>query len=350
MKPDFKKNPKTDFENIDSLTRDKAREEAEALREEIAYHDHLYYVKNRPEISDALYDRLFKRLQELEAAFPELRTEASPTQRNKAFAMPQRCPACGVEVVREGAYVLCPASLSCPAQRVGRIIHYASREAMDIRGLGSETARGLVENGLVRDIADLYVLSVGDILRLDGFADKSARQLHRAIESARKPRLDRFLYALGIRYVGQRTALVLAQKYRSLHAVRGSEFDDLNGTPEIGPQIARNVRRFFDEPQNVDVLQRLNRSGVRVQDMPGTKKAQPLEGKSFVFTGKLKGHTRNEATRRVEELGGRAASAVSGQTDYLVRGEDPGSKLEDAQKKDIPILDEKAFEAMIKTR
>jgi DNA ligase (NAD+) len=268
-------------------------------------------------------------------------------KRGRAFSMPGTCPACGAEVYREGAYYFCTAGLTCPPQVTGRIIHYASRDAMDIAGLGDKTAADMVKKGLVKDIAHLYQLSVEDILTLDGFAQKSAKQLYDAIQGAKEPRLDRFLYALGIRHVGRHVARVLAQKYESLESLQKANRQDIEGTTEIGPEISQSVAQFFKQKENRSVLKRLSEAGVRVKDMPSGKKAMPLEGTTFVFTGKLEGYTRQEAQRRVENLGGRATSSVSGETDYLVAGEDPGSKYDDAQKLGVTILDEKEFEEKV---
>lgn len=268
-------------------------------------------------------------------------------KRAEAFRMPANCPVCGTAIVREGAYHVCPNGLRCPPQLIGRIFHYGSRSAMDIDGLGEETARDLVEQGLVNDLADLYALSVDDLMQLEGVADKTARNLHEAIHETRKPRLDRFLYALGIRHVGERVATILAQELQSLDRMRRASLEDLRRMPDIGPEIARSVHTFFQEEENVKVLKRMQRRGVDVQDMPAKPKRQPLQGRKFVFTGRLEGYTRSEAEQAVERLGGRATSSVSGETDYVVAGEDPGSKLDDARAEGIEILDEKRFEELL---
>jgi DNA ligase (NAD+) len=266
-------------------------------------------------------------------------------KRAKPFSMPKNCPVCGSEIVREGAYYLCPAGLSCEAQLVGRIIHYAARDAMDIRGLGVETVKAVVDRGLVKDIADLYQLSVDDILQLEGFAEKSAKNLHSAIQDKKTPRLDRFLYALGIRHVGQRIARILALEYRSLDVLNKVDRQGLEQTAEIGPEIAESVADFFKQAENQKVLERLAEAGVKVQKMPTQKSA--LRDKTFVFTGSLDSFTRDEAKEKVEMLGGRATSSVSGETDYLVVGENPGSKLDEANKENVEILEEREFKDLI---
>jgi DNA ligase (NAD+) len=252
---------------------------------------------------------------------------------------------CGSEIVRQGAYYLCPAGLSCEAQLVGRIIHYAARDAMDIRGLGDQTVKALVDRGLVQDIADLYQLALDDFSQLEGFADKSAQNLHRAIQDKKKPRLDRFLYALGIRHVGQRMARILATAYPTLDALREVEQQDLEQISEIGPEIAESITDFFKEAENKKVLERLVEAGVKIRKMPGRK--SELQGKTFVFTGSLERFTRDEAKEKVEMLGGRATTSVSGETDYLVVGEGPGGKLDEARQENVEILEEKEFRKLI---
>jgi len=269
-------------------------------------------------------------------------------RRGKPFKMPVKCPACGSAVIKQGAYDVCPAGLSCPPQLSGRIIHYGSREAMGIAGLGKKTAEALVEKGLVKNIADLYDLTTKEILILDGFAKKSAAQLYNAIHKTKAPNLDRFLYALGIRHVGRRTARILAQEYGSLHALEEAGKKDLQEIPEIGSEIAQSVVYFFDQEENRKVLEHLTKAGVKPQEISGAKRTWEFKGKTFVFTGKLKNYTRQEAKRAVEDRGGRATSSVSKETDYMIVGEDPGSKLDEAKRHKIKILKEKAFSMLLK--
>lgn len=276
------------------------------------------------------------------------RIEEEGRKRGKPFAIPDRCPVCGSDVFREGAYYYCPAGLSCQAQLVGHILHYASRDAMNIEGLGEKIVRQMVARGMVSEIADLYRLSKEDIKGLEGFADKSAQNLTEAIQGAKKARLDRFLYALGIRHVGQHVARVLAQELRTLEDLRHIDRENLEKIREIGPEIARSIVYFFAQDDNIQSLERLLNAGIRVEKMPGSKKDNPLEGKTFVFTGKLTGFSRDEAKEYVEELGGRATSSVSRETDFVVTGENPGSKREEARKLGIKILGEEEFKLMVK--
>ena len=275
------------------------------------------------------------------------RVPRSGEKRQGAFHMPRHCPACGTDVVREGAYYLCPAGLSCPAQLIGRIVHYASREAMDIEGLSEKTVQQLVRREMVKDIADLYQLSVEDIKRLEGFAQKSATQLHDAIQNTKKPRLARFIYALGIRHVGEHAAQMLANKFNTLQAIRQANDRQLRDIAGVGPQIAGSVSSFFSQQENQKVLERLIDAGVEVQEAPKKKGKLPLEGKTFVFTGSLEKYSRSDSKRAVESLGGRATSSVSGETDFLVAGKNPGSKLDEAKQHGVKIIDEAEFDNLL---
>jgi DNA ligase (NAD+) len=268
-------------------------------------------------------------------------------KRGKKFTMPKTCPVCGSEVFKEGAYTFCPAGLSCTAQLIGHILHYASRDAMNIDGLGEKIVKQMVSKGMVRSIADLYRLSVDDLLTLEGFAQKSAQNLYQAIKERKRARLDRFLYALGIRHVGQHVARVLAQRYKSLDKLRRADRDGLEETPEIGPEIARSVEQFFKQEENNKVLKDLSKQGVKVEDIPSEKEQLPLEGKTFVFTGELESYSRSEVKDLAEALGGRATSSVSGETDFLVVGKNPGSKLDEAKKHKVKIIDEEEFKKLV---
>ncbi len=271
-----------------------------------------------------------------------------PGQKRKgAFKMPDTCPACGADVYKEGAYYFCPGRLTCPPQITGGIVHYGSRPALNIAGLGEKTAADMVKKKLVKDISDLYYLARDDLLKLDGFAEKSARQLYEAIQEAKNPRLDRFLFALGIRHVGQGVARTLADEFNHIEALKKSQKDDLKAIPEIGSEIAESVTAFFSQKENLRVLKRLRQAGVDVQAVRREKTSRSLQGQTFVFTGKLEEFSRQDAKVRVEHLGGRTTSGVSGETDYVVVGEDPGSKYDEARKQGVRIIDEKGFKKLI---
>jgi DNA ligase (NAD+) len=281
---------------------------------------------------------------------PEIteRIKEKGKKRGKEFSMPEQCPSCGTEVVREGAYYFCPAHLNCPAQVKGEIVHFASREALNIEGLGEKTVETLVEAGTLKNIADIYTLTKDDLLSFEGFAEKSARQLIEEIQKKKQIPLDTFLYALGIHHVGEHMARVLASSYESLEEVMKKSKKELEKIDEIGPEIAESVSTFFERKENRDVIRDLQKAGVTVTDMPKKRTNRPLGGKTFVFTGALKDFSRKEAESAVEDLGGRAVSSVSGNTDYLILGEDPGSKLEEAkEEEDITILEEEDFKDLI---
>lgn len=463
------------------LSEAEARDEIDALREGIECHDYLYYVKDRPEIPDETYDKLFRRLQELEedisrnvrtigavplhlrdgrqeipsflavrgevfmrkddfqklnrkriesgeepfanprnaaagsvrrldpgkvagipldivfydildvrdSSFasqwamlqqlpkwslktdPHNRKDVRPGdkvrieragdvipevvervgepkgKRGKPFSMPKNCPSCGAPVHREGAHYYCPNSLSCPGQLVGRISHFASRDAMDIAGLGRRTVKELVDKGMVRTLADLYRLSVDDLRQIEGFADKPARQLHDAIQRSKEVRMDRFLYALGIPRVGPHAVRALARHFRTVQALEKAGLEELAAVEDIGRETARSLHSFLRQKENRDVLHQLYRTGLRVKGMPSHEGAGPLEGKTFVFTGEVADHTRREAERIVESMGGRVASSVSGETDFVVAGDRPRSKLNEASDRGVKVINEKRFKKLV---
>lgn len=271
------------------------------------------------------------------------RIREAEKKRGRAFSMPEKCPACSADVYKQGAYYFCSGRLKCPAQVIGGIIHYASRQALDINGLGEKTAKDLVSRDLVRDISDLYRLTIKDLLKLDGFADKSARQLHQAIQDSKNPSLERFLYALGIRHVGQRIARVLAGRFSDLEELKKADKDTLQKIPEIGPEIAQSVSDFFTQEHNLNVLKKLERSGMEVQKSWQGRQSRVLNGKTLVFTGRLEQYTRKQAQDIVEDLGGQAMSSVNSNTDYVVAGENPGSKYDEARKLGVEIIDEDSF-------
>jgi DNA ligase (NAD+) len=271
---------------------------------------------------------------------------AGETGRGESFSMPKNCPVCGTGVVREGAYHLCPAGMSCPAQLRGRLLHFTSRDGMNIETLGEKVADQLVETGMISNLADLYALKKEDFLELERFAEKSAQNLYEEIEGSKTVPFDRFIYALGIRHVGRYVARLLAENYDSVDKLAGAGYEDLVAVDQIGPQIAESICSFFGSTQNMNSIRRMFELGVSPKPVKGPEE-QPLEGKTFVFTGSLEGFSRDEAEELVESLGGRAASSVSGNTDYLVRGEDPGSKLEKAEDEGVEIIDEERFREIV---
>ena len=238
-----------------------------------------------------------------------------PNKCANKFHMPEKCPSCGTKVIREGAYVRCPAGLSCRASCGGGSPTTASRDALDIEHLGEETAQQLVERGLVETLADLYRLQPEDVQRLEGFAEKSARQLCEAIEDSRKPRLDRFLYALGIRHVGSRLAGTLAERFGTLERLLAAGRAALEAVPDVGPEIAESLVEFF--AGNREVIEELLAVGVRVRRMPAGEEKGPLAGKIFVFTGAW---SISPATRRRRRWNARRPSHRQRQRQYRLPG------------------------------
>ena len=263
------------------------------------------------------------------------------------FQMPEKCPVCGARVEREGAYHLCTNGLSCPAQLERHIGHFASRGAMDIAGLGDKTVKQLIDTGRIADLADLYRLTAEDFEGLEGFAEKSIENLLRAIADSRRPRLDRFLYALGIEHVGDTVARLLARHYGGLEPLLEATEEELQEIDGIGPEVAASVRHFFANPRNRKVLERLEQAGVKPVAEKIAKGPQPLAGEVIVFTGTLEKLSRPEAQRKAEAAGARTASAVSKKVTLVVAGPGAGSKLGEAEKLRIPVIDERAFLARI---
>jgi len=269
----------------------------------------------------------------------------------RVWHMPRRCPVCGSEVVREEntAAHRCIGGLYCPAQRMGAILHFASRSAMDIEGLGEKLVEQLVATGMVRDVADLYRLQPDRLAALERMGEKSARNLLASIERSKETELGRFLYALGIPQVGEATAQQLAEHFGDLDALMRADRDALDAVPNIGPSMAEDIHAFFQERHNRDVIARLRRAGVRwpAPARRDGRRAQPLAGKTFVLTGTLGSMTRDEAKRRLIALGAKVAGSVSRKTDYVVVGEDPGAKAERARALGVPLLDEAGLQRLL---
>jgi len=258
-----------------------------------------------------------------------------------AFSMPDHCPVCGAAAVRDedGVAVRC-VNVSCPAQIEGRFRHFVSRAAMDIEGLGKQVIHQLVEKERVRDLADLYRLDLQSLLDLEGFADKSARNLLDAVERSKERGLDRFLFGLGIRQVGLHVSGILAREFGSMEGLRNATLERLQGISEVGPVVARCLKDFFERPDNLVLLEELSRLGVCPERMVEDAGERPLEGKTFVMTGALTRWSREDARSIIESRGGRISNSLSGKTDFLVVGDRPGSKLKKAEQLGVKILDE----------
>ena len=272
---------------------------------------------------------------------------------SRPWRFPDHCPVCGSPIVRLAGEVdrYC-VNFDCPAQRVQRIVHFAGRSGMDIEGLGEERVRQLVEAGLVDDAADVYALTVEQLLPLDRMGPTLARNLVAAIEASKDRPLARLLVALGIRHVGPTAAQVLARELRSLAAIEAADAEHLCALEGIGPVIAESIQRFFSLERNRRLVDKLRAAGVRVEEpvgsaSPGPAAGASLAGLTFVLTGTLSGFTREEAQAAIEARGGRVTSSVSRRTSYVVAGAQPGSKLARAEALGVPVLDEAAFRTLL---
>ncbi|HEX4955352.1 MAG TPA: NAD-dependent DNA ligase LigA [Thermoanaerobaculia bacterium] len=277
------------------------------------------------------------------------RIEEPERERGPVFRMPAACPSCGTELIERGPFTVCPNRFDCPAQLAGQLIHFGSRKALDIEGLGEETAKLFVENGLVRHLPDLFDVTKEQLLPLEGFAEKSAANLVAAIEQARRPELARFLYALGIPEVGVTVARDLARHFGSFERVRGAGFEELQRVEGIGPTMAEAIRAFFADERAGQILDQLLAKLTPQETEPAAvPAASALAGKKFVFTGGLATMSRDEAKEKVEALGAKAVGSVSKATDYVVAGTDAGSKLDKAQELGLTVLDEDGFLALLR--
>jgi DNA ligase (NAD+) len=266
------------------------------------------------------------------------------------FKFPKNCPVCGGQVVRpEGEAAHRCTNMNCPAQLQARIRHFAQRTAMDVEGLGDKLVAQLVERDLVKNVADLYHLDHQTLAGLERMADKSARNLIEALERSKTRELSRFVYALGIRHVGEHIADLLVQAFGPLEKIQAASQDDLDAVSGIGPEVAASVRAFFSEKKNLEVIERLHKAGIKP---PAPKPAEidpadlPLKGKSIVLTGTLTSMPRAKAKALIERLGGKVTSSVSKKTGLVIAGNNPGSKLQKAEKLGVKIIDEEEFLAL----
>jgi DNA ligase (NAD+) len=273
------------------------------------------------------------------------------TGTEQPFPLPTRCPVCGAHVIREpeGIIYRCTAGLSCPAQLTGSIFHFGSKRAMDIDGLGMKLVEQLVEKGIVKDIADLYNLDAKTLAGLERFGEKSARNLLEAIEASKHRSLNRFIYGLGIRHVGEHLAKVVVHHCPDLLASGPPDPDTLMNIPEIGPQVAQSIYEFFREEKNLRVIQKLLDYGVNPQPPATTEGLQPLAGKTFVITGTLS-QPRSVIKSQLEQAGARVSGTISSQTDYLLAGKKPGKKLNQALNVNVAIISEAELNALLNPR
>ncbi len=275
--------------------------------------------------------------------------EEERTGQEKEFQMPAKCPVCGSDVFRpEGEAVTRCINPACPAQIKEHLHHFASRNAMDIEGLGPSLIDQLVDKGLVQNVSDLYFLEAEDLSALERMGDKSAENLVAALGNSKNNALARLVFALGVRHVGVRAAEVLAEQYSSMDALAKATVEELEQIDEIGPKIAESVVQFFQQEENLRIIEKLCEAGVKMsEERIQAGEELPLQGKTFVLTGTLQNMTRNEASEVIKKAGGKVASSVSKSTDYVVVGESPGSKYDRAQKLGIAILNEDEFTRLV---
>ena len=266
----------------------------------------------------------------------------------REFHMPTRCPVCGGHVVRaEGeANHLC-VNVNCPAKLRETIRHFAARGVLNIEGMGDALVNQLVDAGLVKSVADIYDLTEEHLTNLERMGKKSAQNIMREIENSKRLPLERVIYGVGIRMVGERTAQFLAEHFGSMDALMKASQDELQAVAEIGPRVSQSIREFFDEPKNVALVEKLRQAGLTFK---GTRKQRgtALTGKTFVLTGTLEHFTRDEAKKLIEDAGGKVSGSVSKKTDYVVAGEEAGSKLDKARELGVAVIGEKEMEGLVK--
>jgi DNA ligase (NAD+) len=266
---------------------------------------------------------------------------------HKSFHMPEKCPVCGGHVVRtEGEADHRCVNVNCPARLRESILHFTSRSVMNIQGMGESLVNQLTAGGMLKSVADIYDLTKEDLLKLERMGDKSAQNVLDEIEASKKLPLERVIYALGIRFVGERTAELLADHFGSLETIAKASKEELQEVPEVGERVSEAIREFFDEPRNRELVERLRKAGLQFK---GKKKERgtKLAGKTFVLTGTLAKYSRDEAKKMIEDAGGKVSGSVSKKTDYVVAGADPGSKLDKARELGVSVIDEKEMEKLV---
>lgn len=278
--------------------------------------------------------------------------ETKRTGKEEIFEMPSTCPVCGSKAVRVGneAVTRCD-NTGCPAQVKERIKHFASRGAFDIDGLGSKLVEQMVDKGLISTYADLFTLTADPVENLERMGKKSADNLIAAIEKSREIPLARFVYALGIRHVGENVAGLLAKAFKTFEALSAATCEEIESVEGIGPEIAESAKRFFDRPENMDVVRKMLENGVAIkpEKTDGDTKAETLAGKTFVLTGTLETMKRNDAKKAIQAAGGKVTGSVSRNTSYLVAGTSPGSKLDKANELGVEIVDERGLQKLLET-
>jgi len=273
------------------------------------------------------------------------------TGKEKDIPIPEKCPVCGSMVVKdkEEVAIRCP-NIRCPAQVKERIIHFASRDAMDIEGLGEKWVNILVDKGLLSDYGDIYYLKYEDLIKLERMGEKSVNNLLTAIEKSKTRPFANLIYAIGIRHVGIHASEILAEEFNSIDELKNAKIETLSSIQEIGPTIAESIVEFFTNEENLKVIEKLKRAGVKMKKEKAESKKNILSNLTFVITGTLKNYSRNEIQDYIKKLGGKVTDSVSKNTDYLICGNEPGSKLQKAQQLGIKIITEEEFEKLVKER
>ena len=266
------------------------------------------------------------------------------------FEMPKQCPVCGAQAIREeGEAAIRCTGIECPAKLFRNLVHFVSREAMNIDGLGENIIQQLLDNGLIENIADIYMLQLEDIASLKKNGQKFAQNLVDSINESKQNDLYRFITALGIRHVGSKASKLLARKYKNIDNLMKAEFEDLSQINDIGPIVANSIIEFFSQEQTQDLIQKLKEAGVNTEAKEEENIDNRFEGKTFVLTGTLENYTRGEASNLIEKFGGKTSSTVSKKTDYVLAGEEAGSKLTKAQNLGVTILTEAEFQEMVRS-
>ena len=280
---------------------------------------------------------------------PEIMGTMDTDEKTIPIEKPGYCPACGSELVQNGVHMFCPNSLSCKPQLVSRMVHFASRDAMNIEGFNEKTIGKFFEELNLKDIPEIYELEYDDIIKLEGFKKKKTENLLNAIENSKKCTLDSFIYALGIPNVGKRTAQDLANKFKGLENIMNATYEELTEVPDIGDIIANSIIEFFHDPKILEGIDKLLGEDVHpVYEEEDIKDDTIFSGKTVVITGTLENYTRNEMKELVAKLGGNVTNSVSKNTDYVIVGDSPGSKYDKAIKLGVEIIDEKRLMEIIK--
>ena len=274
---------------------------------------------------------------------PEIMGVVDTEEETEEIKKPTHCPACDTELIQEGVHIFCPNSLNCKPQLVSRIVHFASRDAMNIEGLSEKTAEKLFEKLDLMDVADLYEIKYEDLINLEGFKEKKTNNLLNAIENSKDTSLTRFIYALGISNVGLRTAGDLAKHFKSLEAIKNAKYEELMAIPDIGPKIAESIVEFFHDEHIIKGIEKLLSEGVHPKHEETPVEESIFTDKTVVITGSLENFTRKELKDIIENMGGKVSSSVSKNTDYVIVGENPGSKYDKAVELGIEIIDGNKF-------